>query len=39
MKLNVYTVLLRCHFVVVVIQYIVNNSCDGVDFPPSGFSE
>lgn len=40
MKLNVYTVLLHCHFVVVVIiQYVVNNSSDGGRFAPTGFSE
>ena len=34
MKLNVYTVLLRCHFVAAaVIQYFVNNSTDGGRFP------
>ena len=34
MKLNVYPVLLHRHFVVVVIQYIVNNSSDGGRFSP-----
>lgn len=38
MKLNVYTVLLHCHFVV-IIQYVVNNSSDGGRFAPTGFSE